>query len=194
MVFSDYIKQRIVFYYHGRLKPPTIARCLSEEGITASRMGIHKFLRKYTTSGSIARRQGSGRRSKLTDDIKKLVDEKMHEDDETTAMQLHQMLTVRGYAISKMTVLRCRTALGWTFRGSSYCQLIRESNKGKRLDWALEYKDEAAADGFQDVVWTDESSIQLETHRRFCCRKQGERPKNKPRYFSVHAVGVMQYQ
>ena len=192
MVFSDYTKQRIVFYYHRRLKPPSISRRLSEEGITASRVGIYKFLRKYNISASIARRQGSGRRSKITDDVKKLVDEKMREDDETTAMQLHQMLTVRGYAISKRTVLRCRTTLGWTFRGSSYCQLIREANKAKRLDWALQYKDEVAADGFKDVVWTDESSIQLETHRRFCCRKQGERPKNKPRYISLHARGVMQ--
>ena len=30
-------------------------------------------------------------------------------------------------------VLRCRTYLGWTFRGSSYCQLIRHENKQKRL-------------------------------------------------------------
>ena len=71
-----------MFYYHRRINPPTISRRLSEEGITASRVGIYKFLRKYTISASIARRQGSGRRSKLTDDVKKLVDEKMHEDDE----------------------------------------------------------------------------------------------------------------
>ena len=35
--------------------------------------------------------------------------------------------------------------------------------------------------GFSDVIWTDECTVQLETHRRFCCRKKGEAPKNKPR-------------
>ena len=52
--------------------------------------------------------------------------------------------------------------------------------QGKRLHWARCHLHEAST-GFQDVVWTDECTVQLETHRRFCCRKQGERPKNKPR-------------
>ena len=37
-------------------------------------------------------------------------------------------------------------------------------------------------DDFEDVVWTDESGIQLRNLRRFCCRKEGQRPKVKPRY------------
>ena len=182
MVFSDYTKQRIVYYYKEGLKPPSISSRLRQEGINATRCGISRFLKKYELSSSIARHPGSGRKPKVTDEVKKLVEEKMREDDETTAMQLHQLLTTRGYAISKRTILRCRRSLGWTFRGSSYCQLIRDSNKEKRLSWALRCKDEAVACGFKDVLWTDECSVQLETHRRFCCRKQGERPKNKPRY------------
>ena len=54
MVFSDYTKQRIVYHYHRGLKPPIISSCLSEEGITASRVGIHKFLKNYIASGCIA--------------------------------------------------------------------------------------------------------------------------------------------
>ena len=185
MVFSDYTKQRILYYYTQRLKAPSISKYLADEGITASRVGVHKFIRSYQQSASIARRPGSGRKSKLTDEVKKVVEEKMREDDETTAMQLHQLLTARGYTMSVRTILRCRTDLGWTFRGSSYCQLIRDSNKTKRLNWSLAHRGEAA-DGFQNVIWTDESSIQLETHRKFCCRKKGEKPKNKPRY--IHKV------
>ena len=104
----------------------------------------------------------------------------MTEDDETTAIQLHQLLTRRGFTLSCRTVLRCRTDLGWTFRGSAYCQLIRSANKEKRLQWAERYVAEAE-DGFEDVIWTDECSIQMESHRRFCCRKRGEPAKNKPR-------------
>ena len=57
----------------------------------------------------------------------------MCEDDETTAMQLHELLVHNGISISLYTVFRCREQLGWTFRGSAYCQLIREANKQKRL-------------------------------------------------------------
>ncbi len=59
------------------------------------------------------------------------------------------------------TVLRCRAALGWTFRGSAYCQLIRQQNKVKRLQWAQEH----LSDGFDNMKWTDKSSVQMETHR-----------------------------
>ena len=50
---------------------------------------------------------------------------------------------------------------------------------------ALNYLTSALNDGFCDVVWTDESSVQLETHRRHSYRKVGHLPKPKPRY-SVH--------
>ena len=55
--------------------------------------------------------------------------------------------------------------------------LSREGNKVKRFEWCQEYQQ----DNFDDVIWTDESSIQLETHRRTCCRKIGQPPKPKPR-------------
>ena len=102
----------------------------------ASRWGVAKFLKRFREYGTILRRVGSGRPSKVTAEIKAIVEEQMRLDDETTAFQLHQLLTKKGYNLTHRTVLRCRTELGWTFRGSSYCQLIREANKEKRLDWA----------------------------------------------------------
>ena len=75
-------------------------------------------------------------------------------------------------------LIRCRSFLGWTFRGSAYCQLIRDVNKLKRYEWAVQYKD----DEFYNVVFTDECTVQLEAHRRFCCRKKLETPRPKPRY------------
>ena len=101
----------------------------------------------------------------------------MQKDDETTAFQLHKLLVSRGYKIGARTVLRCRKALGWTFRGSAYCQLIRDVNKVKRLAWARDNLN----DSFDDVIWTDECTVQMESHRRFCCRKIGHAPKPKPR-------------
>ena len=179
MVYSTYTRQRILHHYLEGHKAPTIARLLREEGVKASRVGIAKFVSKYEETGSIGRRVGSGRPSKISAEMKEVVEEEMRRDDETTAYQLHQLLTSKGYNISLRTVLRCRTSLGWTFRGSAYCQLIRHPNKLKRLEWAINnpYSDEA----FADVIFTDECTVQLESHRRFCCRKRGEPPKLKPR-------------
>ena len=46
-----------------------------------------------------------------------IVEHHMEMDDETTAHQLHKLLTDRGNVMIILTVLRCRKKLGWTFRG-----------------------------------------------------------------------------
>ena len=178
MVYDDYTKQRILTLFFLRHRAPTITRCLEREGIVVSRRGVAKFLKRYLATGTILRLPGSGRKTKITDDVKRVVEEQMRRDDETTATQLHVLLTSLGYNMSLRTILRCRTLLGWTFRGSAYCQLIREKNKLKRLEWAQKNLNE----DFSDVVFTDECSVQQESHRRYCCRKRGEPPKSKPRY------------
>ena len=181
MVLSPYAKQRVIALHGEGLKAPTIAGKLRDEGIHVSRVGVHKFLCVFKATHTINRRSGSGRPSKITPEIKALVDQQMVRDDETTAYQLHRLLLCNRYNISLRTILRCRIELGWTFRGSAYCQLIRACNKEKRLEWAHTYLTEARS-GFENVIWTDESSIQLETHRRHSCRKLGDAPKCKPRY------------
>ena len=177
-MYSTYVKQRILYFERMGHKAPTICRLLRKEGVRSSRVGIHKFLQKYRETKSIVRRPGSGRPTKMTTEVKALVEQKMREDDETTAIQLHTILVRSGYTMTLQTVLRCRSALGWTFRGSAYCQLIRQENKGKHLEWAQQHRN----DDFANVIWTDERSVQMESHRRFCCRKRGEAPKGKPRY------------
>ena len=59
-----------------------------------------------------------------------------------------------------------------TFSWQAYCQLIREQNKAKRLKWAIENEDAAFNSEFTDVAWTDECSVQLESHQRFSCRNR----------------------
>ena len=181
MVYSDYTKQRILFHNSRGLNPSCIAPILEEEGIRVTRVGVWKFLKRFERYQTILRVPGSGRPSKITPEIKRLVDTKMVEDDETTAIQLQKMLLDKGFQLSLNTILRSRAKLGWTFRGSAYCQLIREANKVKRLEWAREYLQASQEDGFQDVVWTDECSVQLETHRRHSYRRKGELPRPKPR-------------
>ena len=177
MVYSAYQKQRILAYYSQGYRAPTIAKLLRRERLPASRRGICKFLHRYGASGTTHRIPGSDRRSKATEGVRRLVEEQMRKDDETTAVQLHALLLDKGFQPSLRTILRCRVSLGWTFRGSSYCQLIRDDNKIKRFEWARKH----VSDNFDDVIWSDECTVQLKTHRRFACRKKGEPPKNKPR-------------
>ena len=180
MVLSEHASQRILSHYFAGHKAPSIQKLLKAEGVSVSRVAIWKFLLKYKRTGTIARQEGSGRKSLLTRQVHKIVEEQMLKDDETTAIQLHRLLLEKGINVSCRSILRWRKQLGWTFRGSAYCQLIRQNNKEKRLKWAREYLNESE-DGFENVIWSDESSIQCETHKRFCYRKKNCPPKRKPR-------------
>ena len=181
MVYSDYTKLRILLHRNRGLKPSCIVRELEAEGITASRIEVWKFCKLFERYQTIQRVPGSGRPSKVTAAIQRLVDAQMVKDDKTTAVQLQKRLSDNGFRLSLNIILRARAKLGWTFRGSAYCQLIRETNKVKRLEWARENCEASQSNGFQDVVWTDETSVQLETHRRHSYRRKGELPRPKPR-------------
>lgn len=83
----------------------------------------------------------------------------MQADDETTAVQLSELLAKSGMQISLATVKRCRGTLGWIFHGTRYCQMIREPNKLRRLEFANQCL--ATKDDFDDVSSTRMSSKAL---------------------------------
>ena len=170
-MYSRYKRQRILHFARMGYKPPTICHMLREEGLIANRMGIHKFLEKHRETNNIERRPGSGRPTKMTAPVKALVEQRMRDDDETTAVQLHALLLRHGHTMTLKTVLRCRAALEWTFRGSAYCQLIRQENKVKRLQWAQEHLSKGAATGRERAATVRESfGIVLFSDELFCDR------------------------
>ena len=82
---------RIVILYsrHG-YRAPAIAKILQKKGEHLSRRGIAKFIDRCQARGTVTRKPGTGNWSKVTEEIKQLVEGKMREDDETTAVQLPQ--------------------------------------------------------------------------------------------------------
>ena len=173
-----YTKQRAVFYAAQGLHASAISRALATEGLPYSPKSVSLLLRKLKAGQSIARKRGAGRPRKTTQRVRDLIEQQMQKDDETTASELDRLLQANGVKLSRSTILRCRRQLGWTHRGAAYCQLIREPNKLKRLTWCMENQ----CTDFHNVIWTDETSIQLENHHRFSHRKRGEKPRPKPRY------------
>ena len=164
---------------------------IHEEGGRPSAAGICKFLWRYEWFSTIARKPGSGRPTKVMPEVTAIVDQQMVADDKTTAVQLQRILEDKGHLISLVTILCSMLKLGWTFRSSVYCQLIKDTNKEKRLAWAREHVAAATSDdcGFKDV-WMDESSVQLETHRWHSCRRRGQLTRPKPRYVTIYLLCI----
>ena len=93
-----YKKQRILHFIPKATKAPTMQKFLAAENLVCSRVGITKFIKVFERTESICRQPGSGRPSKVTRKVKELVEQQMCLDDETTAYQLHQLLTNAGYS------------------------------------------------------------------------------------------------
>ena len=94
-----------ILHHMESYKAPTVARLLREGSVKVSHVRISKFLAKFEETGSIGRRIESGRPSKRTAQMKKLVEDQMHSDVETTVYQLHKFLTSKDNSISVCTVL-----------------------------------------------------------------------------------------
>ena len=147
-----------------------------------SQQSISKFLSYYRKSRSQLRKRCSGRRSKVTLEVMRLVKAKLLSDNETTATQLQQALQSSCVNISLTTVKRHRRVFGWGFHGSRCTQMIREPNRVKRLEWCLQRMIEN--DGFNDVIWSLESSIRLKS---YCSEKdQNLRLKRSKCHVTVH--------
>ena len=172
-MYSKCKRQQILYFARMGYKPSTICRMLWEEGLIANRMGIHKFLRKNRETNNVKRRPGSGRPTKMKVAVKVLIERQMRDDDETTVVQLHALVLGHGHTMTLKTVLRCRVALGWMFRGSVYCQLIRQQNKVKHLQWAQEHLSKGvAATGCEGAAATGSESFFsiLFSNESFCGR------------------------
>ena len=88
--YSTYKHQKIVSMWREGFKVPTTAKLLRDENLLFTRQGIWEFLKKYEATNLISRREGSGRKSKITDETKEKVDSRMEDDDETTIKVRHQ--------------------------------------------------------------------------------------------------------
>ena len=91
MVLSTYAKQRVIALYSEGFTALTIVKKL-REAIYVTQVGTHKFLCVYKATHTVNRRSGSGRPSKITAEIRKLVDQQMIKDNKTATYHLHQLL------------------------------------------------------------------------------------------------------
>ena len=90
-------------------------------------------------------------------------------DDETTDKELASTLNQVDCNLTIFAVTALKARRMW--RGTAYCQLICAPNRITRLEWARKNLGEH----FQNVIWTDETSVQMETHHHFHCYTHGQK-------------------
>lgn len=167
---SQYARQRIQRLMLAGATVAETVKALECEGIATCRQTVWRIQRRIEQHGTTKPLPKSGRPTKLTPSVLQSIENAMQRDDETTGKELVACVRTNNcISLSATTALKGRGMLGWTRRGTAYCQLIREANRVKRLQWARDNLGQT----FDDVIWSDETSVQMESHRRFHCYKKG---------------------
>ena len=163
---STYSRQRIKVLLENGASTSDIVSTLRREGVVTCRQTVWRFQCHMQRHQCIAPLPKSGRKTKLTERALQCIENCMRKDDETTGKELVQAVTqtVLSVTISTTTALKGRRLLGWTRRGTAYCQLIRVPNRAKRLEWAQRN----IGRSFEDVIWSDETSVQKKCGIRNC--------------------------
>ena len=106
----------------------------------------------------------------------------LRNDDEMMAKKLKTKLSekITNFPnVSLATIKRNRKECGWVCTCPHYCQLIRDANKVKRKEWCQQQLDNG--EQFENVIFTDECTVQLDHCGRLCFRKEKERQILKQR-------------
>ena len=176
---TSYTRSRIEALYNQGFRPTKIFKVLSEERLKVSFASVTRIIRKIEDTGSTKNLHRSGRSTKLSAEAKSFIELMMRKNDEATSTQIQKKLTKHGIIVHPSTVRRSRNKLGWTLQRTAYCQLIKDVNKVKRLEYALQIME--SGDTFHNVVFSNECSVSLQQYRRTCYRKVGEPTKKKPK-------------
>ena len=174
-------RNRVIHLKSEGVKLVDIQKRLCEEGVSIALSSLYRLIKKYNAYGSVENRHGLFRSKILSNEQVAYIHECMKHNDEYTGRHLLELLLQRwpNLSISVETIKRERRALGWVASKPKYCQLIRDRNKQKRLDWCNLML--STNETFDNVIFSDECSVKLDNHGRLCFRLRGEPRTLKPK-------------
>ena len=120
----------------------------------------------WTKGAGLEDQRRLGQPSVITESIAEYLDRMLEDDGEISAMELHRLIAKKfGKQIPAQTIRRfLRHKLKWVVLKTKVGPMISDKNKAKRMEFAQRCL--TAKDSFDDIIWTDESSVQLVKHTR----------------------------
>ncbi|KAK3108476.1 hypothetical protein FSP39_015728 [Pinctada imbricata] len=171
---------------------------LNEHGEEVSIGGIYKLVKR----GKIYRKPRSTTQTsrKIKDIHLKFMNYWLSTNGELTARKIRDRLFNNfNVDVSVSRIKQLRRELGWKSATKGYCQLISNKNKKVRLEWCC--KSLAEKDEFLDVIFTDESSVEMSSHGKFYFQNsaprlhQGTSKRPKPKHaYKVHVWAGISYR
>ena len=153
----------------------SIKQKLEEENVCVSSRSLQQLIIKFQYHHTIWDLPRRAKPNKLSEEMTTLMNNMLRNNDEMISRQICSRLIEKFQSLNRVslsTVKQARQAKGWVCTRPHYCQLIKEVNKVKWREWCqqqIEMKEE-----FEDVIFTDECTAQLDHHGRLCFRKESQ--------------------
>ena len=177
---SIYLRERIVRLWDQGKTVFQIVRTLWLEGRITSRLTVRTWLFRWKTGQGLRDRHRRGRPSLITSEVAAFIEHHLEKDDEILSGQLHCLIFKEfNKDISAPTIRRfIRQKLKWAVVRTRIGPMISAANKVKRKAFAQMCIDNK--DDFKNIIWTDESSVQLKRHCTLMRVKVGKELVIKP--------------
>ena len=184
---SRYFQQRIIALWDGGENVSSIVQTLREEGRITNRSTVRHWIFRWEQDRGLEDDCRGGRPSKITAEIAEYMEQRLEDDNETTSAELQRLIARKfGADISSASICRhLQVSLQWAVVRTRYGPMI-SAVKQKRMEFAQMCLDNN--DNFDNVIWTDESSVQLKRHCQTMRVKIGRERTFKPA--AKHALKV----
>ena len=150
---------------------------------------IYWLMQKFRSNEKIEDLPRRKRPQKLTHEMLQIINSELTENDEINSWQLQSSLKERYPSLHVLLqTIRCvHKKLDWVSTKPHYCQLIRDLNKRKRYLWCQYLQ--RSNEKFENVIFTDECTVQLDRHSRLCFRKKTPAKKVEANPMKLHIWG-----
>ena len=160
---DEYTRNRILALSNANKTPTEIVSILHEENIVIARTTVARIIWRTREKKQGEQHQDRrGRPLKASSPVKRKINAVYRQNPEVTASELKNILEneLTGIRIGVSTIKRARKAAGWICTQTRYCQMVRDANKIKHLEFCRKIIE--TNDDFGNVIFTDESSVEIE--------------------------------
>ena len=188
MSLSTRKKWEIVFLSTHRLGPKLGAKKIAKE-VRCAKSSVQYWLKRYEETGDVKETQKSGRPRKTTEEQDQIILEAQAADSEAVVKDIHKQAKRKKIDVSPSTVRRRLVEAGLTYAPPMVKPLLSELHRQKRVEWAQTHLNV----NWNEVLFTDESSVKVYYNRKCVWRRRGEHVVRRSVKYPVklHIWGAM---
>ena len=171
---NEKTKLEIVSFVQNGLTVKQIHRKLVDRAIHVSYNAVKYHVNQYLVGNfdvGLPPLKKTRKDNKISEHSLEVIREVFRNDPYATSTDVRKQLAIHGTEVSAATVKKAIKTAGYVNSEPRYCQLIRNANQEKRVDFCNSLIE--VNDALDNIIFTDECSVQLHNNKTTSYRRKG---------------------